>query len=109
MGDSAGPLLYLTFPIVVQLQEEPVPCQPPRASVRLWYSGTTMVCWCTSGTQMDFCKEKQTQTEMTDRQLLGAYVASPTEQGGFVAACHLLESIQLNIRPPQCLRLVQCC
>lgn len=108
MGDSAGSLLYLTFPIVVQLQEEPVPCQAPQAFVRLWYSGTATVCWCTSGPQMYLCKEKQTQTEMTDCQLLGAYIASPTEQGGFIAACHLLESIHLDIRPPRCPRLVYC-
>lgn len=47
---------------------------------------------------MHFCKEKQTQTEMTDCQSLGPYVASPTEQGGCVVACRMLESICLDIR-----------
>jgi hypothetical protein len=33
---------------------------------------------------------------------------TPTKQGVFVAACHLLESIPFAIRPPQCPHLVYC-
>lgn len=67
-------------PPLVRLQE-PVSRQPPHASARLWNSRTATVCWCTSGTQMYFCKEKQTQTEMTDCQLPGASVAQPHRAG----------------------------
>lgn len=97
----------LTFPMVVQLQE-PAPCQPAQTTARLRYGGAGSICWCTSGTQMHSFKEKQTQTEMTDCQLPGAYRTShiPTQQGVFIAACHLLESIHLAVRQPRCPHLV---
>lgn len=95
----------ITFPTEVQLQE-PMPYQPAQTTARLRYGGAGSICWCTSGTQMHSFKEKQTQTEMTDCQLPGAYHTShiPTEQRVFVAACHLLESIHLAVRQPRCPR-----
>lgn len=84
-GGLSGSFLPASLsPIIVQLQE-PVPCQPFNTMVRLWCGGAGTVCWCTSGTQMHSFKEKQTQTEMTDCQLLGAYRTShiPTKQGVF--------------------------